>query len=120
TRRPGGRTGRGLKSTLRAFVERCWPWTVLAGSAYAFAALRPWLEPDEGRYAEIPREMLVTGDWITPHLNGLVYLEKPPLQYWATAIAYSIFGVNEWSSRVYSMTLALLAIPLAYVTARKI
>jgi len=105
---------------MRGFVQRCWPWAVLAGSAYLFAALRPWLEPDEGRYAEIPREMLVTGDWITPHLNGMVYLEKPPLQYWATAIAYSIFGVNEFSSRIYSITLALLAIPLAYLAARRI
>src|SRR5262249_24853075 len=40
-------------------------------------------EPDEGRYAEIAREMVATGDWTTPRLNALVYLEKPPLQYWA-------------------------------------
>ena len=41
--------------------------------------------PDEGRYADIAREMLDANDWVTPRLNGIKYLEKPPLQYWATA-----------------------------------
>ena len=105
---------------MRNLVGRHWPWFVLIASSYTFAAARPWLEPDEGRYAEIPREMLATGDWVTPHLNGLVYLEKPPLQYWATAIAYSLFGVNEFASHLYSLTLTLLSIPLAYFAARMI
>ena len=48
-----------------------------------FAGLddRALTRPDEGRYSEIPREMAVTGDWVTPRLNGLKYFEKPPLQY---------------------------------------
>jgi 4-amino-4-deoxy-L-arabinose transferase-like glycosyltransferase len=102
-----------------ANVRRIWPWAVLVIAWYAFAAMRPWLEPDEGRYAEVPREMLATGDWITPHLDGFVYLEKPPLQYWATAAAYSVLGVNEFSSRLFGVTLALLAIPLVYVLAAR-
>jgi len=52
-------------------------------------------------------------------LDGLDYFEKPPLQYWATAAAYSVLGVNEFSSRLYGVTLALLSIPLAYVAARR-
>ncbi|HKT74584.1 MAG TPA: phospholipid carrier-dependent glycosyltransferase [Steroidobacteraceae bacterium] len=59
-------------------------------------------EPDEGRYAEIPREMLVSGDWVTPHLNGIVYFEKPPLQYWITAAAYAVFGTEPWVSRLWT------------------
>src|SRR5262249_44122908 len=60
----------------------------------------PLLEPDEGRYAEIPREMLVTGDWVVPRLNGVVYAEKPPLVYWLTALSYRVVGVNELGARL--------------------
>lgn len=58
--------------------------------------------PDEGRYAEIPREMLVSGDWVTPRLNHIKYFEKPPLQYWATAVAFKAFGVHEWTARLWT------------------
>ncbi len=51
--------------------------------------------PDEARYAEIPREMLVTGDWTTPRLNDLKYFEKPPFQYWLTAMSFAVFGEDE-------------------------
>ena len=51
---------------------------------------RHLIPSDEGRYAEMAREMLATGDWITPRYNGYKYFEKPPLQIWATAIAFQI------------------------------
>jgi 4-amino-4-deoxy-L-arabinose transferase-like glycosyltransferase len=73
---------------------------------------RPLFNPDEGRYAEIPREMQSGGDWIIPHLNGLDYIEKPPLQYWATAATYRIFGVSEFSARLYTALTALATIAL--------
>jgi 4-amino-4-deoxy-L-arabinose transferase-like glycosyltransferase len=63
---------------------------------------RALIHPDEGRYAEIPREMVVTGDWLTPRLNGLKYFEKPPLQYWMTAAAYEAFGVHPWTARLWT------------------
>ncbi len=63
---------------------------------------RDLIRPDEGRYAEIAREMAVSGDWVTPRMNGYKYFEKPALQYWATAAAYNIFGINEWTSRLWA------------------
>ncbi len=62
---------------------------------------RRLVHPDEGRYAEIPREMMVTGDWLTPRLNSIKYFEKPALQYWITAAAYEAFGVHHWSARLW-------------------
>ncbi|HTB68657.1 MAG TPA: glycosyltransferase family 39 protein [Steroidobacteraceae bacterium] len=73
---------------------------------------RGLFNPDEGRYAEIPREMLASGDWVIPHLNGLVYIEKPPLQYWATAISEALFGQNDWAARLYT---GLCAVATVYV-----
>ena len=62
---------------------------------------RRLVHPDEGRYAEIPREMLVTGDWVTPRLDGIKYFEKPALQYWITAATYAAFGVHPWTARLW-------------------
>jgi len=60
-----------------------------------------WLaEPDEARYAEIPREMLASGDFVTPRLNGVPYLEKPPLLYWANAASLRLFGLTPWAARL--------------------
>src|SRR5262249_5162695 len=57
-------------------------------------------EPDEGRYAEIPREMLIRGEWIVPYLQSEPYLDKPPLLYWLVRLSYSIFGIYDWSARL--------------------
>ncbi len=60
-----------------------------------------WLaEPDEARYAEIPREMLASGDFVTPRLNGVPYLEKPPLLYWSNAASQRLFGLTPWAARL--------------------
>jgi 4-amino-4-deoxy-L-arabinose transferase-like glycosyltransferase len=67
---------------------------------FALLGARPLFRPDEGRYAEIPREMLASGDWLVPRLNGLTYVEKPPLQYWLTRSSYQVFGVDNWSARL--------------------
>jgi 4-amino-4-deoxy-L-arabinose transferase-like glycosyltransferase len=81
---------------------------------------RRLVKPDEGRYAEIAREMAVSGDWVTPRLNGLKYFEKPPLQYWATAAAYDAFGENEWTARLWTGLTGFLGILLAGFTARRL
>lgn len=71
-------------------------------------------EPDEGRYAEIPREMVETGDYIVPHLDYVRYFEKPPLLYWATALSFRVFGLSEWSARLPNALAALLTVLLLY------
>jgi 4-amino-4-deoxy-L-arabinose transferase-like glycosyltransferase len=90
-------------------------WLLLGVLWMACVPFRPLFDPDEGRYAEIPREMAASGDWVTPRLNGLKYFEKPPLQYWATAAAYSVFGVHDWSSRLWATLLAFLCVPMVYL-----
>ena len=68
---------------------------VLAAVVYfAFAGGYVFLDPDEGRYAEIPREMLDTGDFITPRLNYVEYFEKPPLFYWLVASSMKLFELR--------------------------
>ncbi|WP_116811006.1 glycosyltransferase family 39 protein [Steroidobacter cummioxidans] len=87
---------------------------------FLLPAGRPLTHPDEGRYAEIPREMLVSGDWVTPRLNDLPYLEKPPLQYWATALSYKVFGPSEWSARLCLTLSAWLNVVLIFLLGRRL
>lgn len=74
--------------------------------ALAAVALFAWLgtrglnEPDEGRYAEIGREMALQSNWLIPHLNGIEHVQKPPLTYWLTAFFIRWLGVNEWAVRM--------------------
>jgi 4-amino-4-deoxy-L-arabinose transferase-like glycosyltransferase len=74
---------------------------------------RKLVKPDEGRYGEIPREMVATGDWLTPRLNGIKYFEKPPLQYWATAAAFTAFGEHHWTVRIWPALTGFLGILFA-------
>jgi 4-amino-4-deoxy-L-arabinose transferase-like glycosyltransferase len=86
----------------------------------ATLASRPLFNPDEARYAEIPREMQSGGDWVIPHLNGLDYIEKPPLQYWATAATYQMLGVSEFSARLYTALTALATVALIGLLAARL
>ena len=81
---------------------------------------RPLFNPDEGRYAEIPREMASGGDWVVPHLNGLAYIEKPPLQYWATALCYELFGANAFAARLYLALTALMTVLVAALLSERL
>lgn len=97
---------------------------LLAGAIFLiyFAGLGayPLLEPDEGRYTEIPREMLASGDFVTPHLNGVLYFEKPPLYYWLSAAALSLPGRTELLSRLAGALFGLAGIGLAWAVGRSI
>ncbi len=87
---------------------------------FALLAGRPLYDPDEGRYAEIPREMLAGGDWLIPHLDGLVYLEKPPLQYWLSALTFAAFGQSEAVARLWTGVFGFLSLCLVYAIARRL
>ncbi len=87
---------------------------------FATLGTRRLLNPDEGRYAEIAREMLVSGDWVTPRLNGIKYFEKPPLQYWMTASAYQVLGQNEFAARLWSGLTGFAGILLAWFTGMRL
>jgi 4-amino-4-deoxy-L-arabinose transferase-like glycosyltransferase len=94
-------------------------WLVLLFALAVFGtgvASPPYLMDDvDSVQAIIARNMLRSGDWITPEINGIVYLEKPPLKYWLMAISFGIFGVHDWSARI---PVALAAILLCFATAR--
>ena len=78
----------------------------------------PLMEPDEGRYSAIPSSMNKSGDYITPRLKEAVYIEKPPLAYWATALSFKIFGENEFSSRLFAGLCAWGCILIVYSMGR--
>jgi 4-amino-4-deoxy-L-arabinose transferase-like glycosyltransferase len=71
---------------------------------------RTLVPSDEGRYAEMAREMALTGDWITPRLNGIKYFEKPPLQTWMNALTFRAFGLGEWQARLWTGLCGLFGI----------
>ncbi len=77
-------------------------WAALAIAWFGALGYRPLYRADEARYAEIAREMVASGDWITPRLNGYKYFEKPPLQYWATAAAFEAAGANASTARLWT------------------
>ncbi len=93
---------------------------VLAVIWFGVLDYRTLIKTDEGRYAEIAREMVVSGDWVTPRLNGIKYFEKPPLQYWMTAIAFKSFGVHEWTARLWTALTGFLGVILLWFTARRL
>ena len=80
---------------------------------------RKLANPDEGRYSEISREMAASGDFVTPRLNGLKYFEKPPLQYWATAVSFKLFGESELTARLYTALCGLGCILLIAYTGKR-
>jgi 4-amino-4-deoxy-L-arabinose transferase-like glycosyltransferase len=91
--------------------------TVAAILATAWA--RPLMLPDEGRYVGIAWEMMRSGDWLVPTLNGLPYFHKPPLFYWITAGSMSVFGLHEWAARAAPLAGAGLAALSIYAFARR-
>ena len=95
-------------------------WVALITVWFGTLDYRKLVRPDEGRYAEIPREMVATGDWLTPRLNGIKYFEKPALQYWATATSFELFGESEWTARLWPALTGFFSVLLAAWTGRRL
>lgn len=105
------------------------PLTRLALILLVLALALVWFGPlgyrhlvpsDEGRYAEMAREMFVTGDWITPRYNGYKYFEKPPLQTWANALTFAWFGIGEWQARLYTALTGFAGVLLVGYTGTRV
>ncbi|MBP8308125.1 MAG: phospholipid carrier-dependent glycosyltransferase [Burkholderiaceae bacterium] len=101
----------------------------LAPGALLLLALIAWfgtlgyrdlIHPDEGRYSEIARQMLASGDWISPRLNGILYFEKPALQYWATATAFAVFGISDFAARFWPGLTGAFAVLALWWTTRQV
>jgi len=94
---------------------------MLLGGVLFFVGLGrlPLIEPDEGRNAEVAREMLVTGDLITPHYDGFAYLDKPAVFFWMVAASFWAAGVNEFAARLPSALMALATLFLVWFLARR-
>ncbi len=81
-------------------------------------SLLPQMEPDEARYSLIASAMNESGNYVTPHIKSTIYLEKPPLVSWATAISFKLFGENDFSARLFSALCAWGCIWLVYFIGR--
>lgn len=86
----------------------------------AFLGARGLNVPDEGRYPEVAREMWLTGDFVTPKVNGVVFLDKPALYYWLQAASYQVFGVHEWSIRLMPALFGALGTVLVFIAGWKL
>jgi 4-amino-4-deoxy-L-arabinose transferase-like glycosyltransferase len=89
---------------------------LFAGAVYLGCSISPpsLMDDSDAVLAQAARTMLQTGDWVTPRLDGVAYLEKPSLYYWPIVVSYKIFGVHDWTARI---PFALSAMALAWLTA---
>lgn len=116
----GQRRGGTWRAIARALLVSRVSWLCVLTPMILFAQLgtRGLNEPDEGRYAEVGREMAAGGSWLVPHLNGFEHLSKPPLTYWAIAASIRLFGATEWAVRLPSALAALGTLWLTFLIAR--
>jgi 4-amino-4-deoxy-L-arabinose transferase-like glycosyltransferase len=106
---PAGRNSRGAGLLLVC---------LLVGSSVVGLGGRLLSAHDEARYAEVAREMLASGDWVTPRLSGIEHWHKPPLTYWAIAASFAAFGLDEFAARLPSALAAVASVIAVYGAGR--
>jgi 4-amino-4-deoxy-L-arabinose transferase-like glycosyltransferase len=113
------------ETTNHGDVERLpkWVWRVLALLSlptFLLGLSIPFLGPDEPRYAQVAREMMERGDWITPTLAGQHWFEKPPLLYWVEIVCFKMFGVSEFSARLGPALMGLATVICLWLLGRSL
>ncbi len=94
-------------------LAACALWLIVA------ASWRPLMLPDEGRYVGVAWEMLTSGNWLVPTLDGLPFFHKPPLFYWLAAASMKLFGAHAWAARMASTLPAIAALLAVHAFVRK-
>jgi 4-amino-4-deoxy-L-arabinose transferase-like glycosyltransferase len=94
--------------------------TLLAVTLFFLGLGAPLLEPQESRYAEIPRQMLNQGRLLLPVLHGEPYLDKPPLLYWLVMGSYALFGIHDWAARLVPGLAGALTVLVTYWWGRRL
>jgi 4-amino-4-deoxy-L-arabinose transferase-like glycosyltransferase len=115
---PSAALSTGVPSAPHRWSDVAWVALVSVVMFFLFLGCRPLSNPDEGRYSEIPREMVATHDYVTPRLDGVKYFEKPPLLYWISATVFRAVGFNEWTTRFGAAFFATLGTILVFLAAR--
>ncbi len=122
---PAGHASSALRhlAPRRRAAMLAWPAALLFGFVVVtlyVLSLRTLVPPDEGRYAEMAREMLASGDWITTRLDGIKYFEKPPLQTWMNALTFAAFGLGEWQARLWTGLCAIFGVLMTGFTGARV
>ncbi|QGP55819.1 Undecaprenyl phosphate-alpha-4-amino-4-deoxy-L-arabinose arabinosyl transferase [Piscirickettsia salmonis] len=100
------------------WIDSLWIIVLVSFFYFSLLGLRAFTTPDEGRYAEIAREMVVTGHYLIPTLDFAHYLQKPPLYYWLVAAAFKLFGISDTVARIPNALFGVLGVWLSYGFAR--
>jgi len=103
-----------------ALAKRVYLFLIIVAFYFLGLGRLPLLGPDEPRYAQVAREMFLSGDLVTPMLGGHTWFEKPALLYWLIVAAFKVFGVSEWSARVGPAICGVLTIAAVWLVAREI
>ena len=100
------------------FVDIVLIFLIIGGFYSIQLGSRPLSNPDESRYSSVANNMLISGNFVTPKVASVIFLDKPPMYYWLQAVAIKSFGINAWAIRFFPMLIGLLGCLLTYISTR--